>query len=42
MNVKTDEKRTSDDVGLNCIKQTPSTHLSVVRYVPSQPAEKDD
>jgi len=32
----------SDDVGLNCIRPTLSTHLSVVKYVPSPPAEKDD
>jgi len=39
---KTDENPTSDDVDLNCINQTQSTHLSVVRCVPSQQAEKDD
>ena len=39
---KTYEEFTSDDVGLNCINQTLSTHLFVVRCVPSQPAEKDD
>jgi len=37
-----DEEPTSDDVGLNSIYQTLSTHLSVVRCVPSQPADKDD
>jgi len=37
---KTD-KSPKDDVGLNCINQTPSTHFSV-RCVPSQPSEKDD
>jgi len=31
---ETDENPISDDVGLNCINQTPSTHLSVVRCVP--------
>ena len=41
-NSEIDEDPTSDDVGLNCINQTPSTHLSVVRCVPSQLAEKDD
>ena len=39
---KTNKEPTSDDVGLNYINQTPSTHLSVVRFVPSQLAEKDD
>jgi len=38
---ETDEKPTSDYVGLNCINQTPYIHLSVVTCVPSQPAEKD-
>ena len=37
---ETDIKPTSDDVGLNCINQTPSTRLSVVRCDPSQPAKK--
>ena len=32
--VETDEEPTSDDVGLNCINQTPSNHLSVVRCTP--------
>ena len=41
-NSKTDEKPTSGDVCLNCINQTPSTHLSVVKCVSSPPAEKDD
>ena len=41
-NFEIDEDPTSNDVGLNCINQTPSTHLSVVRCVPSQLAEKDD
>jgi len=40
--VETGEELTSDDVGLNCINQTPSTHLFVIRCVPSQPAEKND
>ena len=39
---ETDEEPTSDDVGLNCINQTGSTHLFVVKCVPSQPIEKDD
>jgi len=39
---KTDEEPKSDDVGLNRIYQTPSSHLSVVRCVPSQPTEKAD
>jgi len=38
---ETDEESRSDDVGLNCINQTP-THLFVVRRVPSQLAKKDD
>ena len=38
--VETDEL-SSDDVGLNCIRLTMSTHLSV-KCVPSQPVEKDD
>jgi len=38
----TDKEITGDDISLNCIRPTPSTHLSVVRRVPSQPAEKDD
>jgi len=37
-----DEEPTSDDVGLNCINQTLSTYLSVVRCVPSQPIEVND
>jgi len=40
--VDTDEESSSDDVGLNCIRPTPSTHLSVVKYVPSPLAEKID
>ena len=40
--VKTDDESSSNDVGLNCIRPTPSTHLSVVKCVPSPPAEKDD
>jgi len=39
---ETDEEPTSDDVDLNGINQTHSTHLSVVRCVLSQPTEKDD
>jgi len=39
---ETDEEPTSDDVGLNCINQTPLTHLSVIRCAPSQPTEMDD
>ena len=39
--VETDDEPTSDNVGLNCINQTPSTHLSVVRCVLSQPTEMD-
>jgi len=39
---KTNEEPTSDDVSLNCIKQTPSTHLSIVKCVSSLPVEKDD
>jgi len=31
-----------DDVGLNCIRTTLYTHLSVFKCVPSQPTEKDD
>jgi len=40
--VETDEKFTSDDVDLNCINKTLSIHLSIVRCVLSQPAEKDE
>ena len=36
-----DKEITDDNIGLNFIRQTLSTHLSVVRCVPSQPAEKD-
>ena len=36
-----DEEPTSD-AGLNCINQTPSTHLFVVKCVSSTPAEKYD
>jgi len=39
---ETDKEPTSDDVGLNYINQTSSTHLSVVKCVSSSPAEKDD
>jgi len=39
---ETDEEPTSDKVGLNCINQTPLTHLSVVRRVPFPPAKKND
>jgi len=39
---ETDEEPTSDDVGLNCINQTPLTYLSVVKCVSFPPAEKDD
>ena len=39
--VETDEK-SRDDVGLNCIRPTSSTHLSVVKCVPSPPKEKVD
>ena len=38
----TDKEITWDDIGLNCIRPTLSTHLSVVRRVPSQPVENDD
>ena len=41
-NVETDDESSSDDVGLNCIRPTPSTLLSVVKCVPSPPAEKVD
>jgi len=37
-----DEEITGDDVGFNCIRLTPSIHLSVVRCALSQPKEKDD
>jgi len=40
--VKTDDVSSSDDVGLNCIRPTPSIHLSVIKCVPSPPAEKVD
>ena len=40
--VENDEESTSKDVGFNCINQTPSTHLSVVKCVSSPPAEKDN
>jgi len=39
--VETDES-SSDDVGLNCIRPTPSTHLPVVKCVLFQLARKDD
>ena len=39
--VKIDEL-SSNDVGLNCIRPTPSTYLSVVKCVPLQLAEKDN
>ena len=40
--VETDDGSSSDDVGLNCIRPTSSTYLSIVKCVPSPPAEKDD
>jgi len=40
--VGTDDESSSDDVGLNCIRPTSSTHLSVVKCVPSLPVEKVD
>ena len=40
--VETDDESSSNDVGVNCIRLTSSTHLSVVKCVPSPPAEKDD
>jgi len=40
--VETDKEPTSDNVGLNCINQTPSTHLPVVRCVSPQLVEKND
>jgi len=33
--VETDDESSSDDVSLNCIRPTPSTHLSIVKCVPS-------
>ena len=36
-----DKEITDDNISLNFIRPTPSTHLSVVRCVPSQLAEKD-
>ena len=39
--VEIDEELSSDDVDLNCISQTPFTHLSVVKCV-SSPTEKED
>ena len=30
---ETDEDLISDDVGLNCINQTPSNHLSIVKVL---------
>ena len=38
--IETDNESSSDDVGLNCIRSTSSTYLSVVKCVPSPPAEK--
>jgi len=38
----TDDESSGDDVGLNCIRPTPSTHLAVVKCVPSPPAKKVD
>jgi len=40
--VETDDKSSSDDVDLNCIKPMSSTYLSVVKCVPSPPADKVD
>ena len=40
--VDTDDKSSSDDVGLNCIRPTSFIHLSVVKCVPFPPTEKDD
>ena len=39
--IETDNESSSNDVGLNCIRPMPSTHLFVVKCVPSLPAEKD-
>jgi len=41
-NAETDDESSSDDIGLNCIRPTPSTHLSVVKCVPSPSTEKVD
>ena len=38
--VETDDESSSDDVGLNCIRPTSSTHLSAVKCIPSPPAER--
>ena len=38
----TDKEITWDDIGLNRIRPTPLTHLSVIRRVHSQPVEKND
>ena len=38
---ESDEDHTSDDVGLNCINQIPSTRLFVVKCFPSESAKKD-
>ena len=40
--VDIDDKSSSDDVSLNCIRPTSFTHLSVVKCVHSLPAEKVD
>jgi len=40
--VKGDDESSSNDVGLNCIRQTPFTHLSVVKCVSSSLEEKVD
>ena len=37
-----DVEITGDDIGLNCIRPTPSTHLSVIRCALSQSKEKSD
>jgi len=40
--VDTDDESSSDDVGLNYIKPTPSTHLYIVKCVLSPSAERDN
>jgi len=37
-----DEEITGDDVGLNCIRPTPSIYISVVNCALSKPKEKDE
>ena len=37
-----DEEITCDDIGLNCIRSTLLTHLSVIRWASPPPKEKDD